>query len=521
MNKQSVKSSYTLGIEKLGKRIRGYHKGLLLFDSSNALKMHETHHEPVYYIPRRDVNMALLVQSEFRTFCPFKGNATHWSLNLETGVVENIAWSYENPIEDAKDIIEHLAFYDTALDQLYIDDQKIALNEDDKSPEKDFSLTEWLAQGRWKNESSTELTRHLAHRLRDMGFPLMRLNVAIRQLHPLLAGESYVWRKSDDQVTTRQMSHDSVNTPVYQDSPLKLVSEGLGGIRQKLRKDQTQFDFPIMKELQAEGATDYVAFPLVFSDGHIHNMTLTSDDPFGFTTEHLGQMYEALPIIARLYEVHKLNSNTRALMETYLGKSAGEQVLSGLTKRGDGGKIEAAILHCDLVNSTGLTVSLGQEKYLELLNHFFDAIAQAVYAHGGDILKFIGDAVLAIFPTDESTKTGCEAACKNAAMAIHDIYANLAKSEFSDNLQCKTGAHFGEVMYGNIGSEQRLDFTVIGSAANEVARIADLCSDIAEPVLMSQEFTEPLDCPHNSVGHFKLKGVAKERELFSYTPKEL
>lgn len=511
-------ANYSLGISPTSSRVRGLKDGFLLFESSKCLLMNETHHEPVYYIPRKDVNMSLLVRSDFRTFCPFKGNTTHWSLMTEDGLLENIAWSYESPLVEAADITGYIAFYDTMLDQLIVDDQIVSGTNSHISAEKNYSLTEWLSQGNWDNSSSVALTRQLVNRLRIMGFPIMRLNVAIRQLHPLLAGESYLWRKGTDEVETQQMLHENVNSEQYLKSPLKLVTEGLGGIRQKLTKDQTEFDFPIMADLRDQGATDYVAFPLIFSDGNIHNLTLTSDDPFGFTTGHLGQIYEALPLISRMYEVHKLKANTEVLLQTYLGKSAGNQVLGGLTKRGDGGTIQAAILHCDLVNSTGLTESLGQEDYLNLLNSFFDAVATAVYAHQGDILKFIGDAVLAIFPLQDNSR---KQACLSAARAIRDTVQNIQASPYHRNLSCTAGLHFGEVMYGNIGSEQRLDFTVIGSAANEVARISDHCKQTGHSVILSKKVALDIGEGTQSLGSFNLKGFTKERELFGFDPKKL
>lgn len=518
---EETAACYSLGISPTSSRVRGYKGDILLFDSINCLLMNETHHQPVYYIPRQDVNMSLFIRSDFRTFCPFKGNATHWSLSLEDGIIDNIAWSYESPLEEAQEITGYFAFYEADLDRFMLDDTVVGGTDDQISVEKNLSLTEWLSQGSWNNDSPAALTLQLVKRLQVMGFPIMRLNVAIRQLHPLLAGESYLWRKGSDQVEIHQMLHESVTSEQYQKSPLKLVTEGLGGIRQKLSPEQTDFDFPIMEDLRDQGATDYVAFPLIFSDGNIHNLTLTSDDPFGFTTGHLGQIYEALPLISRMYELHKVKANTQTLLQTYLGTSAGDQVLNGLTKRGDGGTIQAAILHCDLVNSTALTEQMGQQEYLDLLNAFFDAVATSVYAHGGDILKFIGDAVLAIFPLYDSSGDSRQKACLSAARSIRDTMALIQNTSFGENLSCTAGLHVGKVMYGNIGSAQRLDFTVIGSAANEVARISDLCRQTGHSVILSQKAASDVKAGTQSLGSFNLKGFTKERELFSFDPEQL
>ncbi|MBL4906268.1 MAG: DUF427 domain-containing protein [Sneathiella sp.] len=508
-------SGYSLGISPTASRVRGIKDGITLFDTSHSLIMNETHHEPVYYIPADDINMLLFNRSEFRTFCPFKGNATHWSLTTNEGITENAAWSYETPLAEAEGIKGYFAFYKNALDQLCIDEEASGIPDDIDASKEELSLAEWLTRGVWTAKNQVDLTRQLVDQFIAIGIPITRLNVAIRQLHPLLAGESYLWRKKDDRIEIQQMRHENLSSDTYLKSPLKLVTEGLGGIRQKLTAEQTEFEFPIMRSLRDEGATDYVALPLFFSDGNIHNLTLTTDHPEGFSTTHLGQVFEALPLISRVYELHKLKSNTATLLQTYLGKSAGEQVLSGLTKRGDGKTIEAAILFCDLTGSTALAEELGQQQYLDHLNSFFDAVAQSVYAHEGDILKFIGDAVLAIFPVEDTSSAAKKAACKNAIRAVRDTLKNIDSSQYSGKLSCTTGLHFGEVMYGNIGSEQRLDFTVIGSAANEVARISDLCKTEKAPVILSKEVAEYLTSGTKFIGHFSLRGFTKPRQLYT------
>ncbi|MEH6404756.1 MAG: DUF427 domain-containing protein [Sneathiella sp.] len=509
-------SEYDLGISAAKSRVRGYKDGVLLFDTERSLLMEETHHDPIYYIPKADVNMALLSPISYRTFCPFKGNASYWTIENREKVSENIAWEYESPIEGAEEIKDHLAFDNSALDQLIVDEENIVDTSSAVDRMRNYTLAEWLMLGSWNASNQAELTEKLVARFIETGIPIMRLNIAIRQLHPLIAGESYLWTKAEGCVKTQQLMHQNLKEAGYLKSPLKLVSEGLGGIRQKLNGSQKDFEFSIMQELKDQGATDYVALPLFFSDGNIHNLTLTSDAPEGFTTAHLGQVYEALPLISRMYEVHKLKSNTSSLLQTYLGQSAGKQVLSGLTKRGDGGTIQSAILFCDLTGSTALSERLGQQDYLDHLNHFFDVIAQSVYGHGGDILKFIGDAVLAIFPLTDDTPQAREIACSNATKAIQEIVKNVEKASSKEPISCTAGLHYGEVMYGNIGSEQRLDFTVIGSAANEVARISDLCRTSDQPVLFSKQIADLLKTDLKSLGDFELRGFVRPRELFGF-----
>lgn len=508
---------YSLGISAAACRVRGYKNGILLFDTQQSLLMKETHHEPTYYIPKTDVNMSLFTPISYRTFCPFKGNASYWAMANHQETPEKIAWEYESPIEGADEVKDHLAFYKSALDQLLVDEDDLVTTTPASVRMREYTLAEWLMLGSWNANNQVELTEQLVGRFIETGIPIMRLNIAIRQLHPLLAGESYLWRKANDTVEVQYLMHEVLDSEEYLKSPMKLVSEGLGGIRQKLNGNQNEFEFAIMQDLKDQGATDYVALPLFFSDGNIHNLSLASDHPDGFTTAHLGQVYEALPLISRMYEVHKLKANTSTLLQTYLGQSAGQQVLSGLTKRGDGGTIQSAILFCDLTDSTGLAERLGQRDYLDLLNSFFDVIAQAVYAQGGDILKFIGDAVLAIFPLSDDSILARETACNNAAQAIKDIIKNIDVLDHKEPVACTAGLHYGEVMYGNVGSEQRLDFTVIGSATNEVARISDLCKKSGQPVMLSRQIADVLRTGVFSLGNFDLRGFSRQRELFGLT----
>ena len=250
---------------------------------------------------------------------------------------------------------------------------------------------------------------------------------------------------------------------------MRLVSEGLGGVRQRLDIDEPEFSFPILAELRVNGGTDYVAMPLPFSDGRFQTLTMATDHPDGFATAQLGQVFEAVFALGRYYEVLTLRRNATVLFDTYLGQRTGRQVLGGLTRRGDGEDIRAAILYCDLRNSTALQESLSREVYLDLLNDFFERAAEPILAAGGEVLKYIGDAVLAIFPLegDDAGDEAIGAACRRARETAQEIVARVAAAPARSDcpaLQCAIGLHFGDVTYGNVGAPKRLDFTVIGTA---------------------------------------------------------
>ncbi|MCR9214343.1 MAG: DUF427 domain-containing protein [Proteobacteria bacterium] len=514
-DKSNANSNYSISVEPAPNRIRGFKGSVCLIDTTGALIVHETHHVPIYYIPREDVAMEYLTRNDFRTFCPFKGNASHWSVKIDDEVIEQAAWSYEKPLFEGDPVRNYIAFYGEAIDKWLVGEEEEKFLAPRFMMSEPRTLVDWLIRGAWSAKNHVELTKQLGRRLVDTGIPVVRLNVALRQLHPLIAGRSFIWTRDQDEVEELSIKHSSLQDEMYLTSPMKLVSEGLGGIRQKLNVDE-KFEFPIMDELKEQGATDYVALPLPFSDGVIHNLTLTSDSPEGFSTSDLGQIFEALPLISRMYEVHKVKQDSQALLETYLGKSAGHQVLNGSVKRGDGETIKAVIYFCDLSDSTMLTEKFGQQKYLELLNRFFDASAVSVVENGGDVLKFIGDAILAIFPISNTSEQEIHDACEKALTAAKATLEKLQGEPDDIPLGCSIGLHYGNVMYGNVGSEDRLDFTVIGSAANETARIGEVCKDVGQAILMSSDVASHVPQEVRSIGRFDMKGISGERELFTF-----
>jgi adenylate cyclase len=227
-------------------------------------------------------------------------------------------------------------------------------------------------------------------------------------------------------VREHDLPHGLLSQPAYLNSPVRHVSKGLGGVRQRLDgAGESEFRFPVMEELRAQGGTDYVAMALPFSDGQINTMTLTSDHGEGFSTADLGSVCQCVFGLSRFYETMTLRQNMRTLLTTYLGMRSGTRVLNGETRRGAGEEITAAILTCDLRHSTQLTASLPRLAYLELLNDFFETVVDPILSRSGEVLKFIGDGVLAIFPVDGDPG----AACGLARDAALEIIARLAETE--------------------------------------------------------------------------------------------
>jgi class 3 adenylate cyclase/uncharacterized protein (DUF427 family) len=502
------------------KRIRVEFNGITVADSSQVLVMHETRLAPVFYFPRDDVRTDLLTPSARRTHCPFKGDATHWSITANGRTVENSVWGYEDPYEESRVVAGYYAFYWDEMDAWYENNIPLAQPPSESSNAKDNPFVDWLVKNAWSTASPSDLVGEFGRRLVAAGIPVARLRVLIRTLHPQLFASGYTWRQDTDEIDTFSPSHEILLSPKYIDSPFAAIIAGEGGIRRRLDGPNPLLDYPVLEELHSEGVTDYVAMPMRFSDGQINIITMTSTTPGGFAVADLGQIYEVLPLMSRLFEVFALHAAAATLLGTYLGGRTGKQVLNGLTKRGDGEHIHAAIWFCDLRNSTVLTERLSRQEYLDTLNQFFDCMVEPIVNRGGEVLKLIGDAVLAIFPIDDK-ETPARVACGQAVAAAMDARERVdamneeRRERGEPALDYGIGLHRGDLTYGNVGSSERLDFTVIGSAVNEASRIEDMCKALDKWVLTSSEFAESIDSDLTSVGHHELRGVEEQREIFT------
>ncbi|MDE0725300.1 MAG: adenylate/guanylate cyclase domain-containing protein, partial [Alphaproteobacteria bacterium] len=230
----------------------------------------------------------------------------------------------------------------------------------------------------------------------------------------------------------------------------------------------------------------------------------------GFTTANLGMVFQCLFGPSRFYETMTLRQNTSTLLTTYLGKRSGSRVLNGENQRGAGEEITAAILTCDLRDSTQLAASLPRLAYLDLLSDFFETVADRIVSRWGEVLKFIGDGVLAIFPVDGDPGDAC-AAARDAAV---EIISALAETT-DPTLRCAIGLHVGEVTFGNVGAPERLDFTVIGSAAAISARLSDQCKVMEQSLLLSGAVQQALGEDLLALGRFDLHNVPEPTEIFT------
>lgn len=495
--------------------------------------LHETRLPDCYYFPKSIVDQTVLEPSDYRTFCPFKGTASYWHVNTAGGTIQNGAWAYETPLGEAEEIGGLVAFsHQVAHDYGFEVPPRTGVEADGHI---NSALTDWILREAGFCSTREELIGQLGKKFVESGISVFRLNVTIWSLHPEIAGMNYRWLRETDEMTISEPSYDLFSNPSYLNSPLRLVSQGLGGVRQPLTGDNVEFEFAIMEDLKAEGATDYVAMPLRFSDGQTQIMTLACDHADGFTTENLGLIFECVGAISRYIEVLTLRANTTTLLHTYLGRRTGQKVLAGDVRRGQGEDINAVILFSDLRNSSKLAEELPRAEYLKILNTYFETVLGPIDQYGGEVLKFIGDAVLAIFPVTSGGDDNVLQA-RNAVAAARAITGTLEKSTGADaengtvEIDFGIALHVGDVTYGNVGGRDRLDFTVIGPAVNMASRLEGLCKSTGKRVIVSSDLRASLEgrldparstsasddtSELKSLGHHALAGVAEAQEIFA------
>ena len=506
-------ASYGINIQLLTGPVTAYRNGIILASSMNAKVMYETRLPPAIYFPVADVIANLSKKTALQTFCPFKGTATYRDLLLDEEALSNAVWSYNDALPESRGIEGHVAFVPSAATDTDLGDNVLL---EGLYGNITGSFVDWLLrEGAYLTTPET-FTDALSHKLRENGVELSRLSVMIWSLHPMIAGKNYIWEKQSDLVTTYAPSYEIHDHPSYVNSPLRHVSDGLGGIRQRLGEQIAQDSFPIIDDLRTKGATDYVAMPLPFSNGQTNVLTLTSDHSDGFTTANLGLIFECSAAISRFYEVFMQKENAQSLLETYVGKRSGARVLGGEIRRGDGDEIDAAIMFCDMRDSTKLEEKLSRANYITLLNGFFETVSTVIHDHGGEVLKFIGDAVLAVFPVGEDPST----ACSQARAAAREISTKLSDELTEDGTlkcTCAIGIDFGRVTYGNVGSRERLDFTVIGQAANVAARLCDYGKRVGHDIVVTQDA-----CGSESglvdLGSIALRNVSTPIQVFAVEP---
>lgn len=388
-------------------------------------------------------------------------------------------------------------------------------------------MLDWLLDQSHRDLPTLPFFEEFCRRLVAEGVPICRVVAGLPAVHPQLWARGLEWTPQGG-VREIPRAHGIQDTAMYRDSPVALIHRTGVAIRRRLHDPQTALDFPILHELKAEGITDYLLMPLEFSRGVRAFVSWASDSPGGFTSDQLGLIYDIMPVVSLRLELRSAYRMAEDLLNTYLGRGAAEQVLSGTVRRGQGRPIRAAIWYCDLRDYTAMADRLRPHELIVTLDDFFECLAGPIHDNGGEILKFVGDGLLAIFRVSEDLPEGEALACERALAAARAVFERLHILNQGRGiggappLRLGLGLHLGEVIYGNIGALDRLDFTVIGPAVNTVARLEELCKVLNRPVLASEVFAAATDpALMEDTGLHRLRGLQAPLRVFALRPELL
>ncbi|MEL6450402.1 MAG: adenylate/guanylate cyclase domain-containing protein [Pseudomonadota bacterium] len=358
------------------------------------------------------------------------------------------------------------------------------------------------------------LTDQLGPRLRDAGIPLMRLRVGMRTTHPLIAALSYIWDPKGQEVDDRtqlQATHGMEARSTYIGSPMEIISTTQGPYRRRLDTTLDRTDHLILHELKARGATDWYGRPMAFSTGSFGIIVFVADGA-GFGPDDLALLDTVAEVLAPVVEARRHELMATAIAKSYLGPRTGQRVLDGQITRGDIAQTEAAILFSDIRGWTALNATEPPQTVLDIANRYFEVMSDAIDNNGGEILKFLGDGVLALFPSDGSA-AGRTTACRQALGAAHSA---LGIAKLADlPVPFGTGIHYGELLYGNVGARERLDFTVLGQSVNIASRIEAYCGRLDRAVLVSEDVARTVHPPLDHVATKTLKGLDAPMALYA------
>jgi adenylate cyclase len=377
-------------------------------------------------------------------------------------------------------------------------------------------ITDWLIDGARSAPSPTQMMADTCERIVQAGLPLWRVGVFVRTLHPDIFGRNFIWRPGAE-VEVGTVDFHILDSPEYRSSPLAIVfSEGVE-VRGRLDDPQSK-RFPFFDEMRAEGVTDYIALPLLFMDGSIHASSWTTKQPGGFSDEQLNALRSLVLPLARLIEIVSLRRTASILLDTYVGNRAGERILGGQIRRGHTETMQAAIWLSDLRGFTALSDRLPAETVVDILNGYFDCQVSAIRTHGGEVLKFMGDGLLAVFPIDEYVGD-VQQVCSSVLEAARESRANVDAMHYPigeavERFRFGVALHVGRILYGNIGGGNRLDFTCIGPAVNLAARLEKIAGRLHRTIVASEGFAGICAGGWTELGEFPIAGFSKAERVY-------
>jgi len=391
----------------------------------------------------------------------------------------------------------------------------------------------WAVREGLRGAAAYDLFDGYCQRLVLHGVPLWRAHTAMETLHPQWGGYGCTWRRDLNAIQPEQYARQNMPSAEWLRSPMyDLIRRAEAGepnptMRRRLQAGPEQRDFPALEDFFAEGATDYFAQLFVFGErgdpaqgtGVVYSFA--TDRRGGFHDDDTVLLQATLPAVSLALKAHASHEIGSALLQTYLGQETGRRVHAGAIERGSVETVHAVLWFADIRGFTAMSDSSPGAVVIDLLNSLFEALAAALRSRGGEVLKFLGDGMLATLAFDERDRAATCRAALDAAEEAAAAIAALNASRGASGLPAVTvdfALHVGEVLYGNVGAADRLDFTVIGPAVNEVARIEALCEQLSRPVLVSAEFAASQGDAGSrivSLGFYRLRGVREAKEIFA------
>lgn len=399
-------------------------------------------------------------------------------------------------------------------------------------------VSAWLVKEGLRGATQTSLLEGFCERLVAAGIPLQRAHAAQRALHPVFGAVGFDWQREGGRATREDFARVSESPERWLKSPFyHMLQKGISELRERLMDGNKPSRFPVLDEFRAGGGTDYFASVLFFGEATGRSGTdpndppegmissWTSDAPKGFSDSDIGTIRDLLPVLGLALKSSSSHRTASDLLAVYLGRDAGERVLSGDIERGSLDTIRAVIWYFDLQGFTKLAETTPGDQMIAMLNDYFGAVVGAVEAYGGDVLKFMGDGLLAIFKFDTDDSAGCSRAIAAADELLGTMAAINNRRGANDLIvtNFSLALHLGDLMYGNIGGEDRLDFTVIGPAVNMTARIQAMCRPLEQDIIMSSAVARSAIRENKrivSIGRYVLRGIPEPQELFTLVAPE-
>jgi adenylate cyclase len=385
-------------------------------------------------------------------------------------------------------------------------------------PIAEGNLVDWLLDLDNRSKDGIVLFDELCWRLLGQGIPLWRANLSIGTLHPQIMGIGYRWYRDRALAQEFRVRHGMTEQSDYLESPMRPALERGIPMRYRLDGSERHEQYPLLQTFREQGATDYLVLPLTLFVGRHSVVTWATDRPGGFTDGHVAAIQAILPALGLVVESKAMQRISTVLLDTYLGSTISRHILAGEVTRGQGRRVRAALMATDMRGFTALSDRLPGTELIMMLDDYFDAVTASVHAEGGEILKFIGDGVLAIFVPDGRSEQDVAAAALSAGQESLRRIGLVNDNRFAvgqDLIRVGIGLHLGEVIYGNVGASDRLDFTAIGPAVNLVSRLESLTKRLERPLLLSEAFAEAVGGGLLSLGFHPVKGLSEPQEVFA------